>query len=137
VALLLSIAVFTKGFNRYWFWLPLVWALEIVFVCGLALLSAALNVFVRDTRYIVESATWVLLFLVPVFYDSNLMPVEYRPIYDYNPIAATVISLRKIVYEAQPPVAMTLWKMLIASLAVFLAGMIVFRRMKPMFYEHI
>ena len=137
VGLLLSIAVFTKGFNRYWFWLPLVWALEIVFVCGLALLSAALNVFVRDTRYIVESATWVLLFLVPVFYDSNLMPVEYRPIYDYNPIAATVISLRKIVYEAQPPVAMTLWKMLIASLAVFLAGMIVFRRMKPMFYEHI
>ena len=54
----------------------MVWALEIVFVCGLALLSAAFNVFVRDTRYMVESATWVLLFLVPVFYDSNLMPEQ-------------------------------------------------------------
>ena len=137
IALLLSIAVFTSGVNRHWVWLPLVWALEILFVCGLALLSAALNVFVRDTRYVVESATWVLLFLVPVFYDSNLMPLEYRPIYDYNPIAATVISLRKIVYESQPPVSATLWKMLGASLTVFVAGMIVFRRLKPMFYEHI
>jgi ABC-type polysaccharide/polyol phosphate export permease len=137
VALLLSIGIFAKGFNVYWFWLPLVWALEILFVCGLALFSAALNVFVRDTRYIVESATWVLLFLVPVFYDSNLMPERYRPIYDYNPIAATVISLRKIVWEAQPPIGATLWKMLGASLTVFLIGMVVFHRLKPMFYEHI
>jgi ABC-type polysaccharide/polyol phosphate export permease len=106
-------------------------------VCGLALLSSALNVFVRDTRYVVESATWVLLFLVPVFYDSNLIPLEYRPIYDINPIAATVISLRKIVYEAQPPVAGTLWRLVAVSLTMFLAGLVVFRRLKPMFYEHI
>ena len=82
----------------------MVWALEILFVCGLALLSSALNVFVRDTRYIVESATWVLLFLVPVFYDFSLIPERYAQIYDSIPIAATVISMRKIVYEAQPPV---------------------------------
>lgn len=137
VALLLAMGIFIKGVNRYWFWLPVVWALEILFVCGLALLSAAFNVFVRDTRYLVESATWVLLFLVPVFYDSNLMPEQDRWIYDYNPIAATVVSLRKIVYEAQPPAGSTLWKMVGASLTVFLIGMVVFRRLKPMFYEHI
>src|ERR1044071_9479739 len=72
VALLLTIAAFTKGINRYLVWLPLVWALEILFVCGLALLTTAVNVFLRDTRYVVESATWVLLFMVPVFYDSKI-----------------------------------------------------------------
>lgn len=138
IALLLTVAMIShKGFNVHWLWLPVVWALEIVFVCGLALLSASLNVFIRDTRYVVESATWVLLFLVPVFYDSNLIPPQYRPIYDLNPIAATVISLRKIVYEAQPPVGSTLWKLVGASLTVFVVGLLVFRRLKPMFYEHI
>jgi lipopolysaccharide transport system permease protein len=138
VALLLTVAFIShKGFNVHWFWLPVVWALEIVFVCGLALLSACLNVFIRDTRYVVESATWVLLFLVPVFYDSNLIPDKYRPIYDLNPVAATVISLRKIVYDSQPPVGSTLWKLVGASLTVFLVGLLVFRRLKPMFYEHI
>jgi ABC-type polysaccharide/polyol phosphate export permease len=139
IALLLVVAIVSgKGINRYWLWLPVVWGLEIIFVCGLALFSAALNVFVRDTRYVVESATWVLLFLVPVFYDSNLMPEQYRSlIYETNPVAATVIALRKIVYGGQPPVATTLWKMLGAALTVFLVGILVFRRMKPMFYEHI
>jgi homopolymeric O-antigen transport system permease protein len=137
VALLLTIGAFTKGFNRYWFWLPLVWALEIVFVCGLALLTTAVNVFVRDTRYVVESATWVLLFMVPVFYDSNRIPLKYRPFYEINPIAATVISLRKIVYEASPPVGQTLWNLAGVSLAVFLIGLAVFHRLKPKFYEHI
>ena len=68
---------------------------------------------------------------------SVLSDEPYRPIYDLNPIAATVISLRKIVYEAQPPVGATLWKLVGASLTVFLLGLVVFRRLKPMFYEHI
>ena len=137
VALLLIIAVFTQGLNRHWVWLPLVGALEILLVCGLALLFSAINVFIRDTRYLVESATWVLLFLVPIFWDSNKIPVEYRPLWAINPIAATVISLRKIVYEAQPPVGQTLWNLVVASLTVFAVGILVFRRLKPMFYEHI
>ncbi len=135
VALLLSVAIFSgMGFNRYWLWLPLIGLLEILFVCGLALLSSAINVFIRDTRYVVESATWVLMFLIPVFYDFSMVPEPYTKILDANPVAATVISLRKIVYEAKPPVPLTLLKLLTASLTVFVIGVVVFRKMKPMFY---
>jgi ABC-type polysaccharide/polyol phosphate export permease len=138
VVLLLSVAVYSgMGFNRYWLWLPLIGALEIIFVCGLALLTSAINVFIRDTRYVVESATWVLMFLIPVFYDFSMVPEPYTKIYDLNPVAATVISLRKIIYQAQPPVPLTLLKLVGVSLTVFAIGLLVFHRMKPMFYEHI
>src|SRR5689334_10243306 len=138
VALLLTVAMIShRGANVQWLWLPVLWALEVVFVCGLALLTSALNVFVRDTRYVVESATWVLLFLVPVFYDFAAIPDQYRTIYDLNPVAATVISLRRIVYLAQPPVAATMLKLVGVSVSVFLIGLAVFHRVKPMFYEHI
>jgi ABC-type polysaccharide/polyol phosphate export permease len=61
VGLLLSMALaFGTGINRYWLWLPLLWMCELVFVCGCALLCSALDVYVRDMRYVVESASTVL-----------------------------------------------------------------------------
>jgi ABC-type polysaccharide/polyol phosphate export permease len=140
LGLLLAIAIGSHvPVNRYWFWLPVVWALEIVFVSGLSLLTAAANVFVRDTRYIVESTNLVMLWLVPVFYDSAIVPPRYTDIYEANPLATLVIVMRRIVYDGTPPngTTHTMWKLVLASFTVFFVGLLVFRRMKPMFYEHI
>jgi homopolymeric O-antigen transport system permease protein len=138
IGLLLVIAMFSgKGFNVNWLWLPVVWLLEIIFVCGLALVSASINVFIRDTRYMVESMNLVLFWLVPVFYSSDIIPAKYLPIVDLNPISALVISLRKILINAEPPAAATLAKLMAVSCTVFIVGLFVFRRMKPRFYEHI
>jgi len=138
ILLLLSIAILSgKGFNVQWLWLPAVWTLNILFVCGLALMSSAINVFVRDLRYVVESANLVLFWLIPIFYSSDKIAKRYVPIMDVNPVAALVVSLRKILLNAEAPAAWTLLKMTAVSLTFFLAGLIVFRRMKPRFYEHI
>ena len=127
------------GINRQWLWLPLVWGLEIVFVCGLAMITASANVFVRDTRYVVESANLVMLWLVPVFYDLSIVPAKYREVYLWNPVAALVVALRRIMVDALPPdgPTHTMWKLMAASFIVFSVGMMIFRRLKPMFYEHI
>ena len=138
IALLLSLAVASgKGFNIHWLWLPLVWGLEIVFVCGLAMLSTSINVFVRDTRYMVESANLVLFWLVPIFYSSDSLPAKYLPIIDLNPVAALVVSLRKILLNGEAPAAATLYKLAAVSFTVFVIGLAVFHRLKPRFYEHI
>jgi len=138
ILLLLAVAMFShKGFNPQWLWLPVLWLLEIVFVCGLAMFSASINVFVRDTRYIVESAGLVLFWLVPVFYSSDIIPKRYIPIIEVNPVAAVVVSLRKILLNGQPPAVSTLERLIAVSFTVFAIGLIVFRRLKPRFYEHI
>ena len=78
IALLLSLALwYGKGITIQWLWLPLVWILEIVLVCGMALAFSCLNVYTRDIRYLVESASTVLFYLVPIMYSSTcggLMP---------------------------------------------------------------
>ncbi len=140
IALLLSLALFWgEGFNREWFWLPVVWGLEIIFVCGLAMLSASLNVFIRDTRYVVESVNLVMFWLVPVFYDFGDVPARFKHIYDLNPVSSLVILLRRILLDAKPPdgPTHTLLKLLAVSLAMFALGLLAFRRMKSRFYEHV
>lgn len=137
--LLLLVFALASGLsvNVHWLWLPLVWALEILFVCGLVMFTASLNVFIRDTRYVVESVNAVLFWLVPVFYDVSVIPEQYRGVYQYNPIAALVLAMRYIVLQAVSPPATLLWKLALISIFSFAFGRFVFARLQPRFYEYL
>ena len=123
--------------NRYWLWLPVLWVLEVVFVTGLSLITSALNVFVRDMRYVVESANTVLFWLVPVFYSFEIIPQNYAGIYELNPVAALVLAMRNILLEAAAPPQSLLVKLALSSTAVLIAGWLVFRSLKGSFYDHL
>jgi lipopolysaccharide transport system permease protein len=136
---LLMVFVFISGLrpNRHWVWLPVVWALEVVFVTGLALVTSALNVYVRDMRYLVESANTVLFWLVPIFYDFKQIPEKFKPLYMVNPVAALVMAMRNVLLEDKAP-ARSLLLNLTAVTAVMLAvGFLVFGRLKRNFYDHL
>ena len=120
--------------NRYWAWLPLIWVMEVVLLCGLALISSAVNVYVRDTRYLVESFNAVLFWLVPIVY---LPPPEYSAMFALNPVAALVVALRDILMDGKPPGATLLWKLSLGSIAVLGLGLLLFRRLKQSFYDYL
>lgn len=133
--LLVLVAVFGPGVNRYWVWLPLVWALEVVFVCGLVLVTSALNVYVRDTRYVVESCLTVMFWLVPIFYPFSVVPQEYRNVYQFNPVAALVLVLRNILLDQKAPSSVLLWKLALVSTGMLVVGWFFFRRIRRRFYD--
>jgi len=138
IGLLLTFTLaFGMGINRYWLWLPVVWILEIVFVCGLALITAAVNVYIRDTRYVVESVNAVLFWLVPIFYPFNIIPPQYRDIYQLNPVAALVMALRNILLDGVPPGHLLLEKLAGSSVLMLTFGYLTFRRLKTDFYNYL
>jgi homopolymeric O-antigen transport system permease protein len=129
--------IFGLGANIQWLWLPLLWFFEVVFVCGLAFLTSAINVYIRDMRYVVESMNTILFWLVPICYPFAMIPEKYRPIYEVNPIASLVNALRYVLLEAKAPPPSTLWRLPAVSFFMLALGLFVFRRMKGAFYEHI
>ena len=135
--LLLAVLAFGGVVNPQWAWLPVVWICEIVFVCGLALITSTLNVYLRDTRYIVESINTVLFWLVPIFYSFDIIPQKYSDVYELNPVAAMVLCLRNILIAGIAPSNSTFQKLAVVSVLTLAVGLMVFRQGKSAFYEHI
>lgn len=136
LALLLILTIFfTHNVNVHWLWLPLVWFVEVLFVCGLTLISSAANVYIRDTRYVVESINTLLFWMVPIFYSFAIIPQEYKELYQYNPVAALVLALRNILLEGTAPAPTLLIKLTSVSVATFCVGWLVFGRLKARFYD--
>jgi len=138
IALLFAVAfAYGKTPNRHWLWLPVIWGLEIVFVCGLSLVTSALNVFVRDMRYVVESANTILFWLVPIFYSFAMIPHEYAEIYEFNPVAALALAMRNILLEGVAPRGLLIVKLTISASIMLGIGWLVFRSSRQRFYDYL
>jgi ABC-type polysaccharide/polyol phosphate export permease len=138
IGLLLAFTlIFGLGVNRNWLWLPVVWALEVMFVCGLSLISAAVNVYIRDTRYVVESVNTVLFWMVPIFYDFSKVPERFKNIYQLNPIAALVMALRNILMDGVPPGHILLLKLAASAFVMLAVGFLLFQKLKTGFYDYL
>jgi lipopolysaccharide transport system permease protein len=123
------------GVNRYWLLLPVVWGLEVVFTCGMGLITSALDVYFRDVRYIVESANRILFWAVPIFYSFAIIPQKYHLIYQLNPISAVVLATRNILLEAKAPPFSLLWKLLVVSFFCLGVGAWLFDRLERKFAD--
>jgi ABC-type polysaccharide/polyol phosphate export permease len=121
--------------NLMWGWLPVVFGLEVALVCGLSLMTSALDVYFRDVRYVVESSTMLLFWLVPIFYDHGAVPAQWHWVYWYNPIAAVVLCCRNILLEGRVE-AETLVKLAVLSLGTLGMGFGFFRLVKSRFADY-
>ena len=138
IGLLLTLVLaFGNRINWYWLWLPVVWGFELVFVCGMALITSAVNIFVRDTRSVEESVNTLLFWCVPIFYGFERIPHRFVELYRYNPIAALVMASRNILLDGVAPAPGLLLKLAFVSVLVLLLGLFVFRKLEPGFYEYL
>jgi len=137
VLLLVLTLIFGHGANWNWLWLPVIWGLEILFVMGLSLIFATLNIYVRDVRYVVESANLILFWVVPIFYSFAVIPPRYREIYQFNPVAALILMMRTILLEGQPPLLHTLSLLAMVSFLMLGLGWAVFSMLQRRFYDYL
>ena len=106
----------------------------VLFATGMGYAYAACNLYFRDLERIMNILLMMWMFCSPVFIPVQTFPDKYKWVLDYNPMAMILQIWRDIFYmpDFHPELYLTL---LISSIAVFILGRAVFRKMEPGFAE--
>jgi lipopolysaccharide transport system permease protein len=100
--------------------LPVVVAVQVLLIFGIGLASAALNVFVRDIRSMVQLGLQLLFYASPVLYPTGKVPASLRPYYHLNPMTGILDAYRAVLIDATWPTASFGVAVLVSMLAAAL-----------------
>ncbi len=134
VALVIVMLV-TRAEFSFWNLLFPVVALQLyVFCLGLGLFLAQANVFFRDIQYIYNVITTAWMYLTPIFYPLDALPVQLQKgIVNCNPMYFYVEQFRQLIYYNQAPDGRLMFLGIITALAVLLLGTACFKRSQDRF----
>jgi len=113
------------------------WCVMAIAVAGLALLLAALQVFVRDVEHVLMPVLMIVMYLTPILYPLTLVPEGVRPWVAANPFGWLVGRMRDALLDGRLALQGADAVALAAALIVFAAGLAVFRRLSPNFEDFV
>ena len=117
-------------------WLPLLLAILVVLVSGMAIFLSAAALFFRDVKYIVEVIMTFAIFFTPVFYDVSMMG-KWSNTLLLNPVAPLLEGINAAVLGRPIPYAGWVLYSAVASLIGFVAAVAFFKRTEPYFAESV
>lgn len=126
--------------------LPLVGliALQTVFVLGIALALAVLNVYFRDVQHLLGIFVQLWFYATPIIYPVSLVAdadegssLPLLRIYRLNPMTRFVEAYRDVLYDLRLPPAEDLLYLVAVSSVVLVAGYAIFRRLEPRLAEEL
>ncbi len=115
-------------------WLPVCMLGSFLVAAGMGLILSALNVQYRDVKYVVPFFTQMAFFLTPVIYPMANIPHSLKFLLGFNPMAGMEEGFRHALLGS-PVSASLVWTSGLLSVAVFVAGLFVFRRMERTFAD--
>ena len=77
--------------------------LNLIFVCGLGLMLAILNVFFRDLGHLLGVLLMFWFWVTPVFYSLDMVPARFRWICSLNPMSPYTVYYRDVIFNNSIP----------------------------------
>ncbi len=135
-ALLLPLAyVVSGGLGWALLFTPVILLFQILFVTGVNWVWSSVSAFLPDLRQATTLLIMLLMFVTPIFYPEDLIPVRFQWLVRVNPIARLVSMYRDVVMAAQMPSLPEILITGLVCLAVFMFGYVWFMRTKSIFAD--
>ncbi len=109
--------------------LPFVLVLMMVSVFGIGLWLCSFNAEFRDIAYALPFVLQLGLFVTPMFYSSEIVPLPWRFFYALNPMVGVVEGMRWALLNPQQPAPLPVFAAsTLSALVIFIGGVYIFQR---------
>lgn len=117
--------------------LPIIMMVEYLMALGIALISSSLTVYFRDLEHILAIVAMAWLYATPICYPVEMVPAEYLPIYNLNPVTPIVNAYRDVLYWGRTPDLRTLLLAVLIGIVTVFLGVIIFGKLQRRFAEEL
>lgn len=117
--------------------LPIIALIQFILSLGLILGLSAINIYIKDTEYIVQFFINMLFYATPILYQSTLFPEKIRWVLYLNPMTQIIDAYRNIFLYHQLPNIMGVLYVTIVSIIIFAIGLLIFRKLEKGFAEQV
>lgn len=104
-------------------------------VAGISFVLAALSVFLKDIIQIVGFLMSVLMFMSPLFYPIENIPIEYRWLVQSNPLSPALIMGREALFSGEGIDFIYYFKYCVASILTLVFGIVSFKKLSSGFAD--
>lgn len=139
--IIIFIFVIFGGFGISWHivFLPVIAILQAMLILGLDFALSSINVYIKDTEYLVQFILNMLFYGTPILYDTSQFNAGgiISILFKINPLTTIVESYRSIfIYHQLPNFNMLLY-VFIVSFVVLVIGYMIFKKLERNFAEEI
>jgi lipopolysaccharide transport system permease protein len=138
---ILALALLTTFFGAHLSWTvifaPFVIISVALFGYAIVLWLAPLNAVYRDIGIVLPFVIQIAMYLSPIVYPATLVPEKIRWLYELNPIAVMVNSMRWVVLGTNAPSLAGIVFFAVATALLFWGGTHVFRSMEANLVDRI
>lgn len=114
------------------FLFPFIVLLMVTAVFGIGIWLATFDAEFRDIAFALPFLLQLGLFVSPMFYSSEIIPLPWRWLYALNPIVGVVEGMRWTLLDpAYPPPILLVLISTVSAVTILLGGLYVFQRREP------
>lgn len=118
--------------------LPVAFLIMISGVIAMSKILAILQVFFRDTVFVVNFLTGVMFFLTPVFYPISYVPEKYQFLVSINPFYIFIEPVRSTIYDYNfNHMIISFGKASAVAITLLILGSLFWRAKKNKIYNHV
>ena len=107
------------------------------FSLGLILALGAINIYIKDTEYIVAFIINMMFYATSIIYPTTLFPKQFRWILSLNPMTHMIDAYRSIFMYHQFPELSSVLYMVFCAFIFFVIGLLIFRKLEKGFAEEV